>query len=122
MKRMSATLPFLLIALLFACSKSSNTNPQPPPSTTPGPLFTAVKSVMQTQCAVSGCHASPNPQSGINLADDNTIVAQKTRIKVRAVDNAGTASQMPTPPRAALSAADRKKITDWIDAGGRITD
>lgn len=90
-------------------------------SPTPGPLFIAVRGVLQTNCAVSGCHANPSPQNGINFADDNTIVAQKDRIKVRAVDQAGTANQMPQPPRAALSAADQKKITDWITAGGLIT-
>jgi hypothetical protein len=29
---------------------------------------------------------------------------------------------MPQPPNAALSVADRKKITDWINAGGKYTD
>ncbi len=46
------------------------------------------------------------------------LVVQNSRIKVRAVDQAGTANQMPPPPRAALSVGDQKKITDWIAAGG----
>jgi uncharacterized membrane protein len=89
---------------------------------TPGPLFNAVKAMMQTNCAVSGCHAGTSPQNGLNFSVDNTIVAQKDRIKVRAVDNAGTSQQMPAPPNAPLSETDRKKITDWVSAGGRLTD
>jgi hypothetical protein len=91
-------------------------------STTPGPLFTAVKTMMATNCAVSGCHTGSSPASGLNFTSDNTIVAQKDRIKIRAVDQAGTANQMPQPPNPPLSATDQKKITDWVSAGGRLTD
>ena len=91
-------------------------------TTNPGPLFIAVRSVLQANCAVSGCHTGTNAQNGINFSVDNTIVAQKDRIKVRAVDNAGTANQMPPPPAAPLPAADRQKITDWVNAGGKLTD
>ncbi|HVF81228.1 MAG TPA: hypothetical protein VM884_04820 [Flavisolibacter sp.] len=109
---------------LFSCSKDKGTTAPNPPgggTTTPGPLFTAVRTVMQTGCAVTGCHAGTAPAGGLNFSTDNTIVAQKDRIKVRAVDQAGTANQMPKPPNAALSIADQKKITDWIAAGGAIT-
>ena len=129
---MKKILPFCMVVLIVAaCSKSNSpgggttngggntggTNPG-----TPGPLFTAVKSVLGTNCAVSGCHAGSTPQNGLNFTDNNTIVAQKDRIKARAVDAAGTANQMPPPPNAPLPDADRKKITDWVAAGGRLTD
>lgn len=91
-------------------------------NTQQGPLFTAVKAVMQSNCAVSGCHAGGAPSGGHDFSNNNTIVGQKARIKVRAVDQAGTPSQMPPPPAPALSAADQQKITAWINAGGRITD
>jgi len=87
-----------------------------------GPLFTAVKAVMQSSCAVSGCHVGGSPSGGHDFSNNNTIVAQKARIKVRAVDQAGTTSQMPTPPAPALSSADQQKITSWLNAGGRISD
>jgi hypothetical protein len=90
-------------------------------SGTAGPLFTAVKSIVQTNCAVSGCHDAQTNQSGINFSVECTIVAQAASIKARAVDQAGTATQMPPPPRAALSVADRQKITEWVAAGGRFT-
>jgi hypothetical protein len=45
-------------------------------------------------------------------------VANSARIKVRAVDNFNTANQMPPPPAAGLSLADRNAITSWVNAGG----
>jgi hypothetical protein len=50
----------------------------------------------------------------MNWTVDCNIVANKARIKVRAVDESSM------PPGAPLSAADKKKITDWITAGGEI--
>ncbi len=80
-----------------------------------GPLFTNVKAVLATNCALSGCHAGAAPQNGINFTDNCTIVAQKIRINARAVV-AGT-----MPPSGAISAADKQKITDWINAGGKFS-
>ena len=91
-------------------------------TTTPGPLFTSVRTIVRGNCALSGCHTTPNPQNGVNFSDDNVIVQQKFNIKSRAVDKAGTTEQMPPPPAAPLSTADRQKIVDWVNAGGRITD
>lgn len=115
----------LTVICLYSCSKNSGTGGTTgggTGGTQAGPLFTAVKTVVQDNCALSGCHAGANPQSGINFNNDATIVAQSARIKVRAVDEVGTPNQMPQPPRQALSAADQKKITDWIGAGGKISD
>ncbi len=83
-----------------------------------GALFQQVRNILQANCAVSGCHDASTMQNGFNFGDACTIIEQKDRIKVRAVDQAGTASQMPPPPRPSLSVADRQKITDWINAGG----
>jgi hypothetical protein len=80
-----------------------------------GVKFAAVKSLMTTYCAVSGCHTGANPQSGINLSDDCTIVNQATRIRVRSVDGSGGFM----PPSGQLSASDKQKIVDWINAGGQ---
>ena len=126
MKSMIAFSVIVLSGFLVSCSKdndegNNNAGGTGGSGTTAGPLFTAVKSMMQGNCAVSGCHAGSAPTGGHDFSVDNTIVAQKARIKVRAVDEAGTANQMPQPPRPALSAADQKKITDWINAGGAIT-
>lgn len=125
---MSYWVVLFVVVAFFSCSKdsadSNNNNGTTPGacSGTPGTLFTSVRNILQANCALSGCHSGANPQNGINFADNCTIVAQKDRIKVRAVDQAGTPSQMPQPPNAALSASDRQKITDWVNAGGKLTD
>ncbi len=80
-----------------------------------GTLFSAVKSVLAVNCAISGCHALPSPQNGLNFADDCTIVGQAIRIKARAVD----ANPSVMPPTGTISAADRQKIVDWVNAGGK---
>ena len=121
----SFCIAIFLTFFFYSCKKDNGGSGTVPPvggTTTAGPLFTAVKNMMSGSCAVAGCHAGASPASGLNFTADNTIVAQKDRIKIRAVDQAGTANQMPQPPNAALSATDKKKITDWIAAGGRLTD
>jgi hypothetical protein len=85
---------------------------------TAGNLFTAVKSMMQTNCAVTGCH---NGTQSPNFTEDCNIVNNWSLIKTRAVDGAGTTNQMPQPPRAALDQADRDKITNWVNAGHKFS-
>lgn len=98
---------------LNSCLQTGNATVNQAPA---GPLFTAVKAVLAVNCATSGCHALPSPQNGLNFADDCTIVGQGLRIKARAVDS--NPSQMP-PTGPPLSAADKQKIVDWLNAGGK---
>lgn len=86
---------------------------------TPGPLFTAVKTIVTANCAVTGCH---NGTQAPDYRVDCTIVDYADLIKTRAVDDASTADQMPQPPRAPLAQSDRDKITAWINGGKLITD
>ena len=79
-----------------------------------GPLFTAVKTLMQANC--QSCHNNTNANGGMNWTVDCNIVINKARIKARAVD-LGT-----MPPTGPLAQGDKDKITDWINAGGRLTD
>jgi mono/diheme cytochrome c family protein len=95
------------------CSNSATVKVDP---VAPGALFTAVKNILQTNCV--SCHNNTLQNGGMNWAVDCNIVTNKARIKARAVDQAGTATQMPQPPNPALSAADQQKIVDWINAGG----
>jgi hypothetical protein len=81
-----------------------------------GPLFTAVKSLIQTNCV--SCHNATVANGGVNLSTDCSIVSARDRIKIRAVD--GTGGPMPTS--GLLPLTERQKITNWINAGGRVTD
>lgn len=81
-----------------------------------GPLFTAVKTVLQNNC--NSCHNGTVANGGMNWTVDCNIVTNKERIKARAVD----ASPSAMPPTGLMPASERQKITDWINAGGKFTD
>jgi len=81
-----------------------------------GPLFTAVRSLLNTNCV--SCHNNSIANGGMNWTVDCNVVINKDRIKARAVDN-NPSSMPPTGP---LSQADKDKITAWINAGGRFSD
>lgn len=82
-----------------------------------GANFANVKAVLAANCAVTGCHAGPTPQNGLNFTDDCTIVTQGLRIKARAVD----ANPSVMPPTGAIPASERQKIVNWINAGGQYS-
>ena len=108
-----------LSVFFVSCSKGGDGDDEttPPPancSGTPGPLFTAVKSMMQANC--QSCHNGSNANGGKDWTVDCNIVANKARIKARAVDE-GT-----MPPTGTLPQSEKDKITAWINAGGRLTD
>lgn len=81
-----------------------------------GPLYTAVKTLIQAQCV--SCHSGAGASAGRDWSKDCQVVANKDLIKQRTVD--GTPSFMPQGGK--LSAADMKIITDWVNAGGRYSD
>lgn len=81
-----------------------------------GPLFTAVKNVIQTNCIA--CHSTNGGNSGgKNFETDCNIVSSAARIKARTVD--GSPSFMPLGGQ--LNAGDKKKINDWFTAGGKLS-
>lgn len=98
------------------CSQTASTTVA---ATAAGTRFAAVKQIIQSNCI--SCHGSLNPSGNRNFSVDCNIVSSGGNIKARAVDQAGTATQMP-PNAPALSLADRQAITDWISAGGKYTD
>lgn len=109
-----------LLLNILSCSKTDSTPEAAVPATPvdkcsgqAGTLFTAVKALVQQKCI--GCHNNNFAAGGTNLATDCSIVSAQLRIKVRAVDQGNM------PPGGSLSQADKDKITNWINAGGRIT-
>lgn len=78
-----------------------------------GSLFTSVKSLLQAKCGT--CHISAT-NGGANFGTDCNIVTLKDRIKVRAVDTGDMPQGGPQ-----LTTAEKKIITDWITAGGRVS-
>jgi hypothetical protein len=81
-----------------------------------GPFFSAVKTLIQTQCV--SCHSGAGASAGKDWSNDCLVIANKAIIKQRTVD--GTPSFMPQGGK--LSVSDMKIITDWVNAGGRYSD
>ncbi len=81
-----------------------------------GPLFLAVKNVLQNNC--NSCHNNTISEGGMNWTVECNIVNFKDRIRERAVN--GNPSAM--PPTGLMPSSERVKITNWINAGGRFTD
>ena len=81
-----------------------------------GTLFIQTKAVLATYCI--RCHSGINPQAGLDWTDNCTIVNTRIRIKARAIDAIPTSM----PPAALIPMAERNKILDWINAGGKFTD
>ena len=83
-----------------------------------GPKFYAVRTIIKGYCGP--CHLNGAITGGKNFDADSDIVNSWDRIKIRAVD--GNPSFMPAAPNAQLTAIDKQKIVDWVNAGHRITD
>ena len=83
-----------------------------------GPKFYAVRTIIKGYCGP--CHLNGTSNGGKNFDADSDIVNSWDRIKIRAVD--GNPSFMPAAPNAQLTAIDKQKIVDWVNAGHRITD
>lgn len=83
-------------------------------NSTAGAKFTAVKNLLTARCQT--CHNRDNAQGGMNWSVDCNIVQFKDRIKVRAVDIGDMPQNGPM-----LTAGEKAIITDWITAGGQLS-
>jgi uncharacterized membrane protein len=80
-----------------------------------GPKYYEVRKIINGYCGP--CHLNGTTTGGQNFDADNSIVAAWARIKVRSVD--GAPSFMPQGGQ--LTALDKQKILDWVNAGHLIT-
>lgn len=83
-----------------------------------GPKYAAVKQLILGYCGP--CHLNNGVSGGKNFDTDASIISSWDRIKARAVD--ATPTQMPEAPNSPLTAIDKQKITDWVNAGHRQSD
>jgi SprB repeat len=80
-----------------------------------GPLFTAVKNLVQANCV--SCHNTAVTNGGMDFSVDCNIVLNKDRVKARAVDG----NPSPMPQGGLLPVSEQQKITNWINAGGKYS-
>jgi hypothetical protein len=81
-----------------------------------GAKYFAVRTIINGYCGP--CHLNGAVSGGKNWDTDDAVVASWDRIKARTVD--GTPSFMPQGGQ--LTAIDKQKIVDWVNAGHKITD
>ena len=81
-----------------------------------GTKFYAVRTLIKGYCGP--CHLNGSLSGSKNFDDDNSIAASWDRIKIRTVD--GNPTFMPQVGQ--LTALDKQKIVDWVNAGHKITD
>lgn len=109
----------LTIVLISSCTKDEG---KLPVQTTPPPTASAcdtvtytkhIKPIIETNCALSGCHASPTSNP---FLENYTQVKEKAeRVKARAVD--ANPSIMPPSPNTPLTAAQKDLINCWVSNG-----
>jgi hypothetical protein len=87
-----------------------------------GPKYALVKQLIGYNGSgyCGPCHLNGGISGGKNFDTDANIVNSWDRIKARAVD--GAPSFMPAAPNSPLTAVDKQKITDWVNAGHRQSD
>lgn len=115
---MKTTIPALLLlctGLIFSqCSKDKNTNNSNftvDCSTVTNKAFAAnISPLIQSRCAISGCHASGSGNGPGALTTYAQISAASSRIRTSVA--AGT-----MPQGSSLSTAEKNSIVCWIDSG-----
>jgi|CXWL01.1.fsa_nt_gi hypothetical protein len=85
-----------------------------------GPLFAQMRTLISTRCNGSGCHMNGANAAGYNFDNDCSIVAKWSQINQSCVTY--TMARMPKSPQPFFTAAEKQKVTDWINAGHRYTD
>ncbi len=78
-----------------------------------GPLFAQVQSLIISRCSASSCHTNGGNKAGYNFDNDCRIVTAWSAIQASCV----TSNSMPNSPQPQLTAAEKQKITNWINAG-----
>lgn len=84
-------------------------------ATTPGTKFSAVRTLLNAKCI--SCHSGASPAAGRDWSVNCNVVINKALIVNRAV----VIGDMPQGGPS-LTATEKAIITDWVAAGGKLTD
>lgn len=105
------------ILLVLACNKETDNNPTVDCSSS-SPTYTSdIKNIMDTNCALSGCHTSAAPQSGYALDTyAGTFSGAADSKFLCSIDWSGSCKRMPDGG-AQISSSDIALVTCWIQNG-----
>jgi hypothetical protein len=106
---------FLFLILSFSSCKTESVVYD---CTAIAPTYTAeIKSIMDAECAYSGCHDAATSASGINLSTYSTVAAESSRDRfMGSMEHESSYDNMPEG-EAKLSTANLQKIYCWIQNG-----
>ncbi len=114
--------------LLASCTHLPPVPPVPDPPCDPGIVYftNEILPMIQSNCAMSGCHSSTNPVDGINLSSYAGI---RSEVRAGNPDESelyqvlfeSGEDLMPPPPMAPLSDAQKERIRLWILQGAKKT-
>ena len=106
---------FLFLLFALTSCQTENTNYD---CTSIAPTYTGhVKSIMDAQCAYSGCHDASTKADGINLSTYATVAAESSRARfMGSMEHSGSYKSMPEDA-AQLSTDNLQKISCWIQSG-----
>ncbi|MFM8805871.1 MAG: c-type cytochrome domain-containing protein [Sphingomonadales bacterium] len=126
-------LALLVATLILACTHET-TNPNSPSNT---PSFSSTCSsdsvyfvnevlpIINSNCAMSGCHDAATRADGVQLTSYSTIMkyvkagnAADSKLYKVIIDT-DPGDRMPPPPRSPLTAAQIAKIQKWINQGAK---
>lgn len=110
---------FILVAILgtvvFSCKKENVQDKFDPCDLSAVTYSEDVSKIIETNCAVSGCHLSPNPAAGKDWSTYQAVFDNKDEIKRRINLPVGDPQHM--PKFGELTECEIDKITTWIDNG-----
>ena len=119
----------ILSAILMAsCTHLPPVPPVPDPPCDPGIVYftNEILPMIQSNCAMSGCHSSSNPADGIDLSSYAGI---RSEVRAGNPDESelyqvlfeSGEDLMPPPPMAPLTDAQKERIRLWILQGAKKT-
>jgi hypothetical protein len=109
----------IIVCIVFYACKKSSTNPDYAASAVCSgttPTYTAVvQTILNTNCATSGCHSAASAKAGINLSDFANASSQfKSNSKNLASVHHGSGVQSMPKNANKLSDADINKLDCWV--------
>ena len=128
-----SVLTLVVVIILFACRHEilprNNGNNSIPPATAgcnPDSVYfvNEILPLISSNCAKSGCHDNITHAEGVNLTTYNNIIryvvpGNAGNSKLYKMLNKANGDRMPPAPMAALSQAQKDKISKWINQGAK---
>jgi cytochrome c553 len=111
----------IMVMVTYACKKTSTNPDYAADAVCSGttPTYTAnVQSILNTNCATSGCHSAASSKAGVNLSDFASASSQfKSNSKNLASVHHGSGVEAMPKNASKLSDADINKLDCWVKNG-----